>query len=130
MSGETLIRLSRGMAAKPSAGLIQTVPKLTGGTTLLQRLQQFASQVYGPIVAAGLALWHRDEGNYWGHNAIIRTEAFATAAGFCRSCRAGRRSAGTSRATISSRRCCCSVPATAYIWRRRSTAPTKACRRR
>lgn len=81
MSGETLIRLARGMAAKPSAGLIQTVPKLTGGTTLLQRLQQFASQVYGPIVAAGLALWHRDEGNYWGHNAIIRTQAFATAAG-------------------------------------------------
>ncbi len=81
MSGETLIRLARGMAAKPTAGLIQTVPKLTGGTTLLQRLQQFASHVYGPIVAAGIALWHRDEGNYWGHNAIIRTEAFATAAG-------------------------------------------------
>lgn len=81
MSGETLIRLARAMQAKPRAGLIQTVPRLTGGTTLLQRLQQFASQVYGPIVAAGMAMWTRDEGNYWGHNAIIRTEAFASAAG-------------------------------------------------
>ncbi len=81
MSGETLIRLARAMEAKPRAGLIQTVPRLTGGTTVLQRLQQFASQVYGPIVAAGMAMWTRDEGNYWGHNAIIRTEAFASAAG-------------------------------------------------
>ncbi|MFN3869564.1 MAG: glucans biosynthesis glucosyltransferase MdoH, partial [Hyphomicrobiaceae bacterium] len=81
MSGETLVRLSRAMAAKPKAGLIQTVPRLTGGTTLLQRLQQFASQVYGPIVAAGMAMWTGSQGNYWGHNAIIRTEAFASAAG-------------------------------------------------
>jgi membrane glycosyltransferase len=49
--------------------------------TLLQYLQQFASNVYGPPVAAGLAFWHRDQGNYWGHNAIIRTKAFAEAAG-------------------------------------------------
>ena len=34
-----------------------------------------------PAVAAGLAFWHRDQGNYWGHNAIIRTAAFAAAAG-------------------------------------------------
>ncbi|MGE0856830.1 MAG: glucans biosynthesis glucosyltransferase MdoH, partial [Hyphomicrobiaceae bacterium] len=81
MSGETLLRLARAMEADPRAGLIQTVPRLIGGTTLLQRLQQFAAHVYGPIVAAGLAIWHREEGNYWGHNAIIRTKAFAAAAG-------------------------------------------------
>lgn len=81
MSGTTLVRLARAMEADDRAGLIQTVPRLTGGTTLLQRLQQFAAQVYGPLVAAGLAYWHRDEGNYWGHNAIIRTAAFAGAAG-------------------------------------------------
>ncbi|MCB1505957.1 MAG: glucans biosynthesis glucosyltransferase MdoH [Hyphomicrobiaceae bacterium] len=81
MSGETLVRLARAMEADPKSGLIQTVPRLTGGATMLQRLQQFAAQVYGPLVATGLACWHRDEGNYWGHNAIIRTEAFAGAAG-------------------------------------------------
>lgn len=81
MSGESVVRLARSMEAEPKAGLIQTVPRLTGGITLLQRLQQFACNVYGPSVAAGLASWHRDQGNYWGHNAIIRTEAFAGAAG-------------------------------------------------
>ena len=28
--------------------------------------------------------WHQESGNYWGHNAIIRTEAFAQAAGLPR----------------------------------------------
>jgi membrane glycosyltransferase len=32
-------------------------------------------------VSAGLAFWHRDQGNYWGHNAVIRTRAFAGSAG-------------------------------------------------
>ncbi|MGL4396901.1 MAG: glucans biosynthesis glucosyltransferase MdoH [Hyphomicrobium sp.] len=81
MSGDTLIQLARAMDANPKAGLIQTVPRLVGATTLLQRLTQYASNTYGPAVAAGIAFWHRDQGNYWGHNAIIRTRAFATAAG-------------------------------------------------
>ena len=81
MSGRTLVRLARAMMLNPTVGLIQTVPRLTGGETLLQRLQQFAANVYGPAVAAGLAFWHRHQGNYWGHNAIIRTAAFAGAAG-------------------------------------------------
>jgi membrane glycosyltransferase len=81
MSGTTLVRLTLAMQREAKAGLIQTVPRLTGAVTLLQHLQQFASNVYGPSVAAGLAFWHRDQGNYWGHNAIIRTRAFAEAAG-------------------------------------------------
>ena len=81
MSGEALVRLALAMEANPTAGLIQTVPRLTGGTTLLQLLQQFACNVYGPAVASGIAFWHRDQGNYWGHNAMIRTGAFAGAAG-------------------------------------------------
>jgi len=81
MSGVALARLARAMEADPSAGLIQTVPKLIGGKTLLQKLMQFAANVYGPSTAAGLAFWSRDQGNYWGHNAIIRTRAFAGSAG-------------------------------------------------
>ena len=50
-------------------------------TTLFARLQQFASRVYGPLVAYGISWWHGAEGNYWGHNAIIRVSAFADAAG-------------------------------------------------
>lgn len=81
MSGGTLVSLAAAMEGDPKAGLIQTVPRLVGGETLLQRLQQFACNTYGPAVAAGIAFWHRDQGNYWGHNAIIRTAAFASAAG-------------------------------------------------
>jgi membrane glycosyltransferase len=33
------------------------------------------------LIAAGIAWWHGSEGNYWGHNAIIRVPAFAQDAG-------------------------------------------------
>lgn len=84
MEAETLIELVRRMEADPEAGLIQTVPRLIGGATLLARLQQFASRVYGPVIAAGLAWWSGREGNFWGHNAILRREAFMRAAGLPR----------------------------------------------
>jgi membrane glycosyltransferase len=81
MTGETMVRLATAMQARHDTGLIQTVPRLVGGRTLYQKLQQYAAGVYGPAVSAGLAVWHRHQGNYWGHNAIIRTVAFAQAAG-------------------------------------------------
>jgi membrane glycosyltransferase len=81
MSAESLLRLVAGMEANPRVGLIQSVPRLVGGQSIFARLQQFAAGYYGPVVAAGLAAWHGPGGNYWGHNAIIRTEAFAGSAG-------------------------------------------------
>lgn len=81
LTAETILALARGMAADPQLGLLQSVPTLAGGDTLFARLQQFAGAVYGPIVAEGLAVWSGDDGNYWGHNAIIRTRAFAETAG-------------------------------------------------
>ena len=81
MTAECLLRLAAAMEAHPQAGLIQSVPHLVGGHSLFAKLQQFAAGYYGPIVAAGLAAWHGPGGNYWGHNAIIRTKAFATSAG-------------------------------------------------
>jgi membrane glycosyltransferase len=38
-------------------------------------------RVYGPVIATGLSAWMGRDGNYWGHNAIIRTAAFAAHAG-------------------------------------------------
>lgn len=81
MEARTLIELARRMERDPEAGLIQTVPFLVGGTSLLARTQQFASRVYGPPLAAGMAWWTGTEGNFWGHNAIIRTRAFIESAG-------------------------------------------------
>jgi membrane glycosyltransferase len=81
LTAETLLTLVREMAADPNLGLLQTVPRLAGGQTLFARLQQFATAVYGPIVGRGIAAWQGDDGNYWGHNAIVRVRAFAAAAG-------------------------------------------------
>lgn len=81
MAGKTLVTLARAMAADPKAGIIQSLPLLHNRWTLYSRMQQFAGRVYGPIVANGLAAWHGRDGNYWGHNAIIRVKAFAESAG-------------------------------------------------
>ena len=81
MSGETLIALRRRMEEEPDLGLLQTVPRLIGAGTPFARLQQFAGSLYGPVAAQGVAAWSGSDGNYWGHNAIIRTEAFASACG-------------------------------------------------
>jgi membrane glycosyltransferase len=81
MSASAMITLARAMAADSEAGIIQSLPLLQNRWTPFARMTQFAGRVYGPLVAAGLAAWHGRDGNYWGHNAIIRTRAFAEAAG-------------------------------------------------
>jgi membrane glycosyltransferase len=76
MNGRTLVKLVALMDRNPRAGLIQVAPLLIGGITLFARMQQFASWVYGPIYVNGLARLQGADGNYWGHNAIIRVRAF------------------------------------------------------
>ena len=77
MTGDAIVSLAAAMEADPDAGIIQTLPLIINRNTLFARLQQFAARVYGPVIAAGLSLWSGRDGNYWGHNAIIRTAAFA-----------------------------------------------------
>ena len=77
MSGDAIIRMVHAMEANPSAALVQTLPVIVNARSLFSRLQQFAGRLYGPMIAAGVAWWHGSEGNYWGHNAIIRVRAFA-----------------------------------------------------
>jgi membrane glycosyltransferase len=81
MSGDTLVRLVGAMEQRPHVGLIQTLPVIVNGSTVFARLQQFANRLYGPMLGYGLAWWHGSESNYWGHNAVIRTRAFAEQAG-------------------------------------------------
>ena len=77
MTGDTIVRLTAAMERHPRVGLIQTLPIIVNGRTLFARMQQFAGRVYGPLIAHGIAWWHGAEGNYWGHNAVIRIRAFA-----------------------------------------------------
>ena len=81
MTGATIVRLAAAMEADPDAGIIQTLPLIINRNTLFARVQQFAARIYGPVIAAGLSAWMGRDGNYWGHNAIIRTEAFAAHCG-------------------------------------------------
>jgi membrane glycosyltransferase len=81
MTGDTIVRLASAMEAHGGIALIQTLPMVVNAKTLFARLQQFSGRLYGPLIAAGIAWWHGTEGNYWGHNAIIRVRAFAQDAG-------------------------------------------------
>jgi membrane glycosyltransferase len=81
MTGDTIVRLVSAMEGHPDVALIQTLPVVVNAKTLFARLQQFSGRLYGPLIGAGIAWWHGSEGNYWGHNAIIRVRAFAQDAG-------------------------------------------------
>lgn len=81
MTGKAVRQLADALSRDPGAGLIQSLPQLIGAQSLFGRMQQFASGAYGLALAEGLARWAGHEGNYWGHNAIIRTRAFAACAG-------------------------------------------------
>jgi membrane glycosyltransferase len=81
MTGKALCELVRRLDASPRTALIQTVPMLVNGQTVIARAQQFAMRAYGPIFSEGLAWWSGGAGNFWGHNAIIRVPAFAAHAG-------------------------------------------------
>jgi membrane glycosyltransferase len=76
MTGEALARLVTMMEANPSAGIIQTAPRTVRGESLYSRLQAFANRIYSPLYLAGLNYWQQHEGNYWGHNAILRVQPF------------------------------------------------------
>ena len=76
MEGRTIIRMVREMEADAKLGILQSIPKLVLTSTLFGRMQQLASQCFGEIFGRGYAFWAQDEGNYWGHNAIIRVDPF------------------------------------------------------
>ena len=69
----TLIGL---MDANSRTGIIQTVPYPVARETLFARLQQFSARLYTPLLVEGLTFWQQGDGNYWGHNAIIRIAPF------------------------------------------------------
>jgi len=76
MTGRALVELVALMEKNPAVGIIQTAPRIVNGETLFARLQSFASRLYSPLFLAGLNYWQQHEGNYWGHNAVIRVQPF------------------------------------------------------
>jgi membrane glycosyltransferase len=76
MSGETLVEMVRRMEQDPEIGILQVPPIPVNRASLFARCQQFAARVYGPVFLEGFAWWSDIDGNYWGHNAIIRVAPF------------------------------------------------------
>lgn len=76
MSGASLVTLAKLMEAHPQAGIIQTATQSIGHQTLHARAQQFAARVTGRLFTLGMQYWQLGESHYWGHNAIIRVDAF------------------------------------------------------
>jgi len=81
MGAETVLKMADALAQDPGLGLIQTIPRVLPGQTIWQGLQSFASEVYGVNMGRGFALWTGVTGNFLGHNALVRTRAFAASAG-------------------------------------------------
>jgi membrane glycosyltransferase len=81
MSGSTVLEMVARMEQHPDVALLQVPPVPVNRVSLFARVLQFASSLYGRIFVAGLSYWQGDTSNYWGHNAIIRVEAFAAHCG-------------------------------------------------
>jgi len=76
MSGASLERLVQLMEKNPTAGMIQTAPSAVYRRSIFGRVQQFSGRAYGPMFTAGLHYWQLGDGQYWGHNTIIRIAPF------------------------------------------------------
>jgi len=81
LEGSTMAEMVNRMEADPELGLLQTVPKIIGAQSLFGRVIQFCANYYGPTYSSGLALLQGREGPFWGHNAIVRMNAFAASCG-------------------------------------------------
>lgn len=84
MTGDCMVRMAAELEKNTGVGLIQTVPMPVRQTTFFGRFLQFAAELCSPMLASGLAFWQTDNANYWGHNAIIRVNAFIDCCGLPR----------------------------------------------
>ena len=76
VDGQTMTTMTDRISANPKLGILQVPPVPVGRSSLFARIQQFSADVYGPIYAKGFSIWAGGDGNYFGHNAIIRVDAF------------------------------------------------------
>ncbi|MEM7681189.1 MAG: glucans biosynthesis glucosyltransferase MdoH [Planctomycetota bacterium] len=76
VAAPTILELIRRMRAEPRLGILQAPPKPVNRTSVFARMQQFAASVYGEVFSTGFSVWTQTDGNYFGHNALIRVEPF------------------------------------------------------
>ncbi|MDS1136068.1 glucans biosynthesis glucosyltransferase MdoH [Nitratireductor indicus] len=81
MEASTMAEMVRRMDNDPKLGLLQTLPKIVHARSFFGRAMQFSTGYYSPIYTRGLAELQGNAGPFWGHNAIVRTRAFAQSCG-------------------------------------------------
>ena len=76
MGGGVIVRMVEAMEANPKIGILQSLvvgmPAISG----FARMFQFGMRHGMRAFTMGSAWWSADCGPYWGHNALIRTQAF------------------------------------------------------
>ncbi|KPQ11052.1 MAG: membrane glycosyltransferase MdoH [Saliniramus fredricksonii] len=76
MSGGAIRRLVRVMDCNPNLGICQTLIAGLPSRVAFTRMFQFGMRHGMRAYALGAAWWQGPAGPYWGHNAIIRIDAF------------------------------------------------------
>ncbi|QIK41771.1 glucans biosynthesis glucosyltransferase MdoH [Pontivivens nitratireducens] len=76
MSGAAMVRMVRILQAHPRIGILQSLVVGAPATSAFARIFQFGMRHGMRSFTLGAAWWHADCGPYWGHNALIRVDAF------------------------------------------------------
>ena len=76
MSAKAILRLVRIMQASPEIGILQGLVVGSPSRTFFTRAFQFGMRHGMRSYTLGSAWWQGDCGPFWGHNAVIRLEAF------------------------------------------------------
>lgn len=76
MDGSTIVEMVHRSAAEPEIGILQVPPQPVNRNSLFARCQQYAASVYGEVFNVGFGAWTHLDGNYYGHNALIRVQPF------------------------------------------------------
>lgn len=76
MDGNTCVEMVHRATAQDDIGILQVPPQPVNRTSFFARCQQFAASVYGEVFNVGFGSWTHLDGNYYGHNALIRVQPF------------------------------------------------------
>ena len=76
MSGDAIVRMVRVMEAYPRLGILQSLVVGTPARSAFARIFQFGMRHGMRSFTMGATWWQGDCGPFWGHNALIRVDAF------------------------------------------------------
>ena len=76
MSGAAIVRMVRVMEAYPRLGILQSLVVGTPARSAFARIFQFGMRHGMRSFTMGATWWQGDCGPFWGHNALIRVDAF------------------------------------------------------